>query len=78
MLDGHVASLIIVAARTDAGVSLFAVDGDAAGLERTALSTMDQTRKQAKLELFRHAGGADRQRGRWLGRAVDGCSTSPP
>jgi alkylation response protein AidB-like acyl-CoA dehydrogenase len=49
VLDGHVASLIIVAARTDAGVSLFAVAGDASGLERTPLSTMDQTRKQAKL-----------------------------
>ncbi len=49
VLDGHVASLIIAAARTDAGVSLFAVDGDASGLERTPLSTMDQTRKQAKL-----------------------------
>jgi alkylation response protein AidB-like acyl-CoA dehydrogenase len=51
VLDGHTASLIIVAARTAAGVSLFAVDGDAAGLTRTALSTMDQTRKQAKLDL---------------------------
>jgi len=50
VLDGHTAGLIIVAARTGAGVSLFAVDGDAAGLTRTALSTMDQTRKQAKLE----------------------------
>ena len=50
VLDGHTASLIIVAARTAAGVSLFAVEGDAAGLTRTALSTMDQTRKQAKLE----------------------------
>jgi alkylation response protein AidB-like acyl-CoA dehydrogenase len=50
VLDGHTASLIIVAARTAKGVSLFAVDGDAAGLTRTALSTMDQTRKQAKLE----------------------------
>jgi alkylation response protein AidB-like acyl-CoA dehydrogenase len=50
VLDGHTASLIIVAARTDKGVSLFAVDGGAAGLTRTALSTMDQTRKQAKLE----------------------------
>ena len=50
VLDGHTASLIIVAARTAAGVSLFAVDGGAAGLTRTALSTMDQTRKQAKLE----------------------------
>jgi alkylation response protein AidB-like acyl-CoA dehydrogenase len=50
VLDGHTASLILVAARTAAGVSLFAVDGGAAGLTRTALSTMDQTRKQAKLE----------------------------
>jgi alkylation response protein AidB-like acyl-CoA dehydrogenase len=50
VLDGHTASLVVVAARTAAGVSLFAVDGDAAGLTRTALSTMDQTRKQAKLE----------------------------
>lgn len=51
VLDGHTANLIIVAAKTGAGVSLFAVDGNAAGLTRTALSTMDQTRKQAKLEL---------------------------
>jgi alkylation response protein AidB-like acyl-CoA dehydrogenase len=50
VLDGHTANLIIVAARTPAGVSLFAVDGDASGLTRSALSTMDQTRKQAKLE----------------------------
>ena len=50
VLDGHIADLILVVARTDAGVSLFAVDGDAAGLTRTPLSTMDQTRKQARLE----------------------------
>ena len=50
VLDGHTAELIIVAARTDAGVSLFTVDGDAPGLTRTALATMDQTRKQARLE----------------------------
>ncbi len=50
VIDGHTANLIIVAARTGSGVSLFAVDGDASGLTRTALSTMDQTRKQAKLE----------------------------
>ena len=50
VLDGHIASLIIVAARTDAGVSLFSVAGDASGLTRTPLPTMDQTRKQAKLE----------------------------
>lgn len=51
VLDGHTAGLIIVAARTEAGVSLFAVDGDADGMTRTPLSTMDQTRKQAKIEL---------------------------
>jgi len=50
VLDGHTASLLLVAARTAAGVSLFAVEGDAAGLTRTPLSTMDQTRKQARLE----------------------------
>ena len=51
VLDGHTAGLIIVAAKTGKGTSLFAVEGNAAGLTRTALSTMDQTRKQAKLEL---------------------------
>jgi alkylation response protein AidB-like acyl-CoA dehydrogenase len=50
VIDGHIADLILVAARTDAGVSLFAVAGDADGLTREALRTMDQTRKQAKLE----------------------------
>ncbi len=50
VLDGHVANLIIVAARTAAGVSLFAVHGDASGLTCTPLPTMDQTRKQARLE----------------------------
>jgi alkylation response protein AidB-like acyl-CoA dehydrogenase len=50
VLDGATANLIIVAAKTGKGVSLFTVDGDASGLTRTSLSTMDQTRKQAKLE----------------------------
>jgi alkylation response protein AidB-like acyl-CoA dehydrogenase len=50
VLDGHVANLVIVVARSAKGVSLFAVQGDAAGLTRTALPTMDQTRKQARLE----------------------------
>ncbi|MGA2209104.1 MAG: acyl-CoA dehydrogenase family protein [Acidimicrobiales bacterium] len=49
VLDGHTANLILVAARTANGLSLFAVAGDADGLTRTPLSTMDQTRKQAKL-----------------------------
>ncbi len=50
VLDGCSATTLIVAARTGAGVSLFEVAGDAAGLTKTNLATMDQTRKQAKLE----------------------------
>ncbi len=55
VLDGHTADLIVVVARTagssgEDGISFFTVAGDASGLTRTALATMDQTRKQAKLE----------------------------
>jgi len=50
VLDGHTADVILVAAKTGKGVSIFQVAGDAAGLTRTPLATMDQTRKQAKLE----------------------------
>ena len=50
VIDGSTASLILVSAKTDKGLSLFAVAGDAAGLTRTALPTMDQTRKQSRLE----------------------------
>ena len=50
VLDGHTADLILVAARGPQGVSLYAVPGDAPGLTRTPLATMDQTRKQAKLD----------------------------
>jgi alkylation response protein AidB-like acyl-CoA dehydrogenase len=51
VLDGHLADLILVAARTDAGVSVFAVEKGAPGLTTTPLSTMDQTRKQARVSL---------------------------
>ena len=50
VLDGGTASLILVVAATSDGLSLFAVDGNAAGLSRTALPTLDQTRKLARLE----------------------------
>jgi alkylation response protein AidB-like acyl-CoA dehydrogenase len=55
VLDGHTAGLIVVVARTagssgEDGISFFTVAGDASGLTRTPLATMDQTRKQAKLE----------------------------
>ncbi len=49
VIDGHVADQLVVAARTDAGVSLFLVDAGAAGLVTERLETMDMTRKQARL-----------------------------
>ncbi len=49
VLDGHTASLILVAARTAGGISLFAVDADTPGLTRTPLPAMDMTRKLARL-----------------------------
>jgi alkylation response protein AidB-like acyl-CoA dehydrogenase len=50
VLDGHIADLIMVGARTPAGVGLFAVDGAAPGLRRVPVPTLDQTRKQAHLD----------------------------
>jgi len=50
VIDGHNANLVLVAGRTDKGVSLFAVVGGAPGLTTTPLATMDQTRKQARIE----------------------------
>jgi alkylation response protein AidB-like acyl-CoA dehydrogenase len=50
VLDGHTAGLILVVGRTAAGLSLFAVSSDAPGLVRTALPTLDQTRKLARLD----------------------------
>jgi alkylation response protein AidB-like acyl-CoA dehydrogenase len=55
VIDGHRADLIVVAARLEGtqgeeGISFFTVDGDAVGLSRTSLPTMDQTRKQARLD----------------------------
>jgi alkylation response protein AidB-like acyl-CoA dehydrogenase len=49
VLDGHVASLVLVPARAPDGVGLFAVHAGAGGMRRVALDTMDQTRKQANL-----------------------------
>jgi alkylation response protein AidB-like acyl-CoA dehydrogenase len=51
VLDGHLADLLLVAARSDAGVSIFAVAKDAPGLSTEPLSTLDLTRKQARVVL---------------------------
>ena len=49
VVDGHTANLLVVAAKTGSGLSLFTVDPDAEGVTRTALATLDMTRKQAKI-----------------------------
>ena len=55
VIDGAGADLVLVSARTDAGVSLFAVHGTAAGLRRTALPALDPTRALATLDFDRVA-----------------------
>jgi alkylation response protein AidB-like acyl-CoA dehydrogenase len=49
VVDGHVANVVLVVARTDPGLSVFAVDSGAAGLAADLSSTMDKTRKLARL-----------------------------
>lgn len=49
VLDGHTADLILAAAYTEAGVSLFAMR-ELDGLRRTPLTTLDRTRKVARVE----------------------------
>lgn len=51
VVDGCTARLILVVARTPRGLSLFSVEAGAAGLSRRPMTTVDQTRKQARVEL---------------------------
>jgi alkylation response protein AidB-like acyl-CoA dehydrogenase len=67
VLDGHTADLILVVARTDSGLSLFAVQAGARGLDRRVLSTLDQTRKLARLEFVSVTG-------RLIGAPGDGAA----
>src|SRR5579872_6816742 len=59
VVDGHVADLLIVAARTPKtlgreGLALFVLDAKAGGVERRLLESMDPTRKIARID-FRGA-----------------------
>ncbi|HEY8478451.1 MAG TPA: acyl-CoA dehydrogenase family protein [Spirillospora sp.] len=54
VIDGHVADLLLVAATGPDGVGVYAVETTAengAGLTRTPLAVLDQTRKLARIEL---------------------------
>jgi alkylation response protein AidB-like acyl-CoA dehydrogenase len=50
VLSGAEATLFLVVAVADGGLSLFAVDAGASGLAATALPTLDQTRNLARLD----------------------------
>ncbi|MET7781360.1 acyl-CoA dehydrogenase family protein [Streptomyces sp. NPDC005388] len=64
VLDGATADVVLTVARiedgTDDGIGVFLVDGDAPGLTREPLPTMDPTRRQARLDY--HAVPATRLR----------------
>jgi alkylation response protein AidB-like acyl-CoA dehydrogenase len=49
VLDGCIADVVVLAARTRHGISLFLVDRDAPGLTRVPNENLDQTRKHATL-----------------------------
>lgn len=58
VVDGHIADLLIVAARVGAksggdGLALFALGADSAGVERRLLDSMDPTRKIARIDFHR-------------------------
>ena len=74
-IDGHLANLIIVAARPARASACSPSKAMPPGLTRTSLSTMDQTRKQAKLEFADTPATLHRHRGRGLERARPRCST---
>ncbi len=68
VLDGLTADVIITAARTADGPTLFLVSGDAEGLRRTPLKTLDLTRKLARLDFSQTTAVQ-------LGRAGEGWTT---
>jgi alkylation response protein AidB-like acyl-CoA dehydrogenase len=65
--DGASADLILAVARDEDGPGLYAVSADAPGVTRSGRPTMDQTRKQATIELD----GAPAQRLRTTGPGWD-------
>ena len=49
VLDGHIADLVLVIAQGPEGLGLFRCDGDASGLSKDLIPTLDLTRKLARL-----------------------------
>lgn len=79
VLHGAEADVLLVAARTEAGISLFQVPVDGVGVRRVAAVPMDQTRAQARLVLDGAEGrliGADGDGGRVLRHVRDLACTA--
>ncbi|MER5184472.1 acyl-CoA dehydrogenase family protein [Streptomyces sp. NPDC002896] len=79
VLDGARAEVLLVAARTGTGISLFHMAVDGAGVRREAAVTMDQTRAQAGVVLDGAAGrliGEEGDGGRVLRHVLDLACTA--
>ena len=79
VVDGHTADVLLVAAQSPGGLSVLAVEGVGAGVERVPVPQLDQTRKLARVELsgapatlVGEEGGA----ATWLPRALDLAATA--
>jgi alkylation response protein AidB-like acyl-CoA dehydrogenase len=77
VIDGSCAQIILVAAMTPTGLGLFSADGDAPGLTRSPMRTLDLTRRQTVLDFGSVAarpvaapGSADAILVRWLDQVV--------
>jgi alkylation response protein AidB-like acyl-CoA dehydrogenase len=73
VVDGHVADLLVVAARLPQtvgrkGLALFTVDANAGGVERRLLESMDPTRKLARVDF-------QRAQANLLGNIEDGATS---
>jgi len=79
VIDGTIADLVLVAARSIAGPSLFAVDRGAPGLHAEPMTTLDPTRAMAVLTFDQVPAvliGAEGQGGRLMSRVLDLASVA--
>ena len=74
VIDGAIADLVLVVARSTAGPALFAVDRGAPGLRAEPMTTLDPTRAMATLTFYQVPAvlvGAEGQGGRLMSRVLD-------
>ncbi len=74
VIDGAIADLVLVVARSTAGLALFAVDRGAPGLHAEPMTTLDPTRAMAALTLDRVPAvlvGAEGRGGRLMSQVLD-------